>query len=45
MNEETQLRAMAVDLAVKALRDTAIETGDITALAREIFEFIKGETK
>jgi hypothetical protein len=45
MDEKTQLRAMAVDLAVKALRDTPIENGDVVKLAKEIFEFIQGETK
>jgi hypothetical protein len=42
MSEETQLRAMAVDFAVKALGDRAINDGDIVKLAKEIFEFIKG---
>jgi len=45
MVEETQMRMAAVDLAVRALKDTAIEDGDIIKLAKEIFEFINGETK
>ena len=47
MNEvpTEQLRIAAVDLAIKALRDTAIEDGDVIKLAKEIFEFIHGVTK
>ena len=45
MNEEIQLRAMSVDFAVKALRDTPTEDGDVVKLAQEIYNFIKGEAK
>ena len=45
MSEDIQLRLMSVELAVKALRDTAVEDGEIVTLAKEIFEFVKGETK
>ena len=45
MDEEKQMRMYAVDMAVRALKDTPIEDGDITNLAKEIFKFINGETK
>jgi len=46
MNEETQLRAMAVDFAVKYLSNVpqAADDGPVE-IAKEIYEFIKGETK
>jgi hypothetical protein len=38
-----QLRVQAVHFAVTALQDCPLEDGDITKLAKEIYEFIKGE--
>jgi hypothetical protein len=45
MDEEVQMRVAAANLAVQALKDTAIENGDITKLAKEIYAFIRGEAK
>mgnify|MGYP003345754666 CR=1 FL=1 len=45
MDEVIQMRIAAANLAVQALKDTAIEDGDITKLAKEIFAFISGEIK
>ena len=47
MSEEfqIQIKIEAARLAVAVLQNTAVEDGDIAKLAKEIFEFLKGETK
>lgn len=42
---QRQVRIACVDMAVRALKDTAWEDGDVTKLAKEIYDFINGETK
>jgi hypothetical protein len=47
MNEEIQMRMFAMELAVKYLSNVAQADADDgpVAIAKEIFEFIQGETK
>lgn len=44
MSDE-ELRLNAMQLAIRAFQDTAFDDGDIMKLAKQIYKFIKGETK
>jgi hypothetical protein len=46
MNEETQLRMFAMEMAVKYIAAVPTDANDgPVEIAKEIFEFIQGETK